>query len=195
MPEQNPQTKNRRDESRSLERRPSRGEQYGSPSEFFSASPFGAMRRFAENMERALSGEWESAFGRSGNWSPAIDVTERGDKLVVHADLPGLSKDDVSVEVFDNALVIQGERRQEQEENEGGYRRTERRYGSFYRSIPLPEGAETDQARAEFKNGVLEVSVPCKTAQSRGRSVPIEAGSAERKESGTATQPKVSKAG
>ena len=153
-------------------------------------------------MEQAFSGNWDSGFGREpmGMWSPAIEVSERGDRMVVRADLPGLNKDDVKVETYDNHLVIQGERRQEHEEQgEGGYRRSERSYGSFYRSIPLPEGAQTEQARAEFKDGVLEVSVPVPASQQqRGRTIPIEAGTTtERKETGSAGtgQPRVSKAG
>jgi HSP20 family protein len=155
MAEQNVQTKTRKEEasgqSRSLERRQGsldmfRNDPFWSPFGLFAASPFALMRRFAENMEQAFSGNWESGLGREqlGMWSPAIEVSERGDKLVVRADLPGLGKDDVKVETVDNHLVIQGERRQEHEEQEGGYRRSERRYGSFYRSIPLPEGAQTE---------------------------------------------------
>jgi len=209
MAEQNVQMKTRKDEAggqvRSPERRKGsmdllRSDPFWSPSGLFAASPFALMRRFAENMEQAFSGNFDSGFGREqlGMWSPAIEVSEQGDRLVVRADLPGMAKDDVKVETLDNHLVIQGERRQEHEEQEGGYRRSERRYGSFYRSIPLPEGAQTEQARAEFKDGVLEVSVPVPAAQQRGRTIPIEAGSApERKESGSASsgQPRVSKAG
>jgi HSP20 family protein len=209
MAEQNVQTKTRREEASGQERYPERRQRsldvfrndpFWSPSGLFAASPFALMRRFAENMEQAFGGQWDSGFGReqSGMWSPAIDVSERGDQLVVRADLPGLAREDVKVETMDNHLVIQGERRQEHEEQEGGYRRSERRYGSFYRSIPLPEGAQTEQARAEFKDGVLEISVPVPASQQRGRTIPIEAGTAsERKESSSAGsgQPRVSKAG
>jgi len=120
------------------------------------------MRRFAEQMDRAFNGGWGSDFGResAGMWMPAVDVSERDGKLIVHADLPGLKKEDVKVEVTDDTLIIQGERREEHQENDGGYHRSERTYGKFYRSIPLPQGAETDKAKAEFNNGVLELSVP-----------------------------------
>ena len=209
MAEQNIQKNTRKEDAntqaRGLERRQGsfdmfRNDPFWSTSGLFSASPFTLMRRFAENMEHAFSGNWESGFEREqvGMWSPAIEVSERGDRLVVRADLPGLAKDDVKVETLDNHLVIQGERRQEHEEQESGYRRSERRYGSFYRSIPLPEGAQTEQARAEFKDGVLEVSVPVPAATQRGRTIPIEGEAApERKESSSARtgQPKVSKAG
>ncbi len=209
MAEQSIQSKPRKEDanpqSRGLEHRQGshdlfRNDPFWSTSELFGTSPFTLMRRFAENMEHAFSGNWEAGLGReqSGMWSPAIDVSQRGDRLVVRADLPGLAQNDVKVETLDNHLVIQGERRQEHEEQEGGYRRSERRYGSFYRSIPLPEGAQTEQARAEFKDGVLEVSVPVPASKQRGRTIPIEAGAApERKESSSAGtgQPKVSRAG
>ncbi len=176
-------------QSRGLERRQasrgvSRTDPFLSPAEFFAASPFTLMRRFAEQMDRAWGSEtgWEGA----GMWAPAVDVSEREGKLMVHADLPGLQKEDVKVECTDDALIIQGERRHEHEEEDGGYRRSERRYGSFYRTIPLPEGAQTDQAHAEFRNGVLEVSVPIPTKQRSSRQIPIEAGtSSERKPAGS----------
>src|SRR5204863_1128010 len=100
MAEESTQTRNRKEESqsqaRALERRPTSGgilrrDPFWSPSEFFAASPFGLMRRFAEQMDRAFSGSWGSDFAweNPGMWSPAIDVSERDGKLIVHADLPG----------------------------------------------------------------------------------------------------------
>lgn len=207
MAQQSKETKDRSEESgresRAVERRPTSGgilsrDPFWSPSEFFTASPFSLMRRFADQMDRVFSGDFGD-FGRgTGVWSPPIEVSEREGKLIVHAELPGLNDKDVKVEAHDNALIIRGERRQEHEEREKGYHRSERRYGSFYRSIPLPEGAETEQARAEFRDGVLEVSVPVPASRSRGREIPIEAGSAsERKRAGseTAGQTRESKTG
>jgi HSP20 family protein len=194
MAEQSVQANPRKEESgqsRNLSRRSPSGlfgyDPFWSPSEFFSGSPFSLMRRFAEHMDQAFRGDWESGFGgQQGTWFPAVDVAERDNRLVVRADLPGMSRDDVKVELLENSLVIHGERRNEHEEEKGGYRRTERRYGSFYRTIPLPEGAQADQARAEFRDGVLEVSVPMSaTHQQRGRQIPIEAGTSERKETGS----------
>jgi HSP20 family protein len=182
--------------SREMERRPSSGgmqrrDPLWSPSAFFETSPFGLMRRFAEQMDRTFGGN-ESMWGRGGAWSPAIDVFERDGKLIVHADLPGMNKDDVKVEVADNQLIIQGERRQQHEEHEGESWRSERSYGSFYRSIPLPENAKMDEARAEFKDGVLEISMPAPAEQRRGRQVPIEGGtgSQERREAGAESKTK-----
>ena len=119
-------------------------------------------------------------------WAPPVEVRERDGNLVVHAELPGLNKEDVKVEVTNEGLVIQGERKREHEEDRGGVHRSERSYGAFYRLIPLPEGANIDQAKAQFNNGVLEVSVPIPKTQENTRQIPIEAGE-ERKPVGSQT--------
>jgi len=175
---------------RTLERRPqggglSRRGEWGLPSlwsssgDVFSMNPFSFMRRLTEDMDRAFSGS--GGRGRdSGNWTPAVEIRESNGALVVSAELPGLAKDDVKVEINNDALVIQGERKREWDEEKGGVHRSERFYGSFYRSIPLPEGAKLDQAKAEFNNGVLEVKVPIPQQQQTSRQIPIEGGT-ERK--------------
>jgi len=149
-----------------------------SPREFFSSSPFELMRRFSEEMDRAFEGwglshGWSHAGGEATVWSPAVEVFERDNNLVVRADLPGLSKDDVKVEMTDDGLVIHGERKREHEEKGEGWYRSERSYGQFYRLIPLPDGANADQAKAKFDNGVLEVSVPVPDAKRHRRNIPI----------------------
>ncbi len=171
------------------------------PLEFFGSSPFSPftlMRRFTDELDRAFSGRWhEFGGGEVTGWSPAIDVSEREGKLIVHADLPGLNKEDVKVEVTDDALTIEGERKREHEEEGKGYRRTERSYGSIYGRIGMPEGANAEEARAQFNKGVLEVSVPIPEAKQKRRQIPVEAGSGERKQvsSESATQrPETSKA-
>ena len=87
-----------------------------------------------------MFGEWGGGQSQGRYWSPAIEAFERDGKYIVHAELPGLNKDDVKVELIDDAIVIQGERKFEHEDQQNGVHRTERRYGHFYRSIPLPEG-------------------------------------------------------
>jgi HSP20 family protein len=109
-------------------------------------------------------------------FSPPMEVFEREGHLVVRADLPGLTKDDVHVEVTDEALTIEGERRSEHEEQQGEFFRSERRYGTFRRQIPLPEGVNADQVTASFKDGVLEVSMPAPQRQMRGRRIEIQGG-------------------
>jgi HSP20 family protein len=145
------------------------------PQEFFRANPFSLLRRMTEEMDRVFQEVGLEREGSSGTgWSPAIEVSQREGKYNIHAELPGLEPKDVKVEVENDALVIQGERRFEQEEKEAGMQRTERQYGLFYRSIPLPEGAKVEQAKAKFHNGVLEVTIPVPEQQSNRRSIPIE---------------------
>src|ERR1051326_3778055 len=132
-------------------------------------SPFAVLDRFAQEMDRVFD---DFGFGRTwlsprasahrqshALWAPDIEVYQRPNELVVRADLPGIKKDDVNVEVADNAVTISGERHQEQETEREGIYRSERTYGSFYRTIPLPEGAIVDQAKASFRDGVLEITV------------------------------------
>lgn len=150
-----------------------------SPWSALSMSPFSLMRRMSEDMDRMFSGSVESGDGSS--WLPAVEVTERGNTLVVRADLPGINQNDVKVEVTPEGLTIQGERKREHEERGAWGYRSERSYGSFYRTIPLPEGASVDNAKAEFKDGVLEVTVPVPEQQNRRRQIPITGASSERK--------------
>ncbi len=162
-------------------------------------SPLGVMRSMLDDMDRLfddflgfgspsryrqpLSGTGSSfqssggGYGTSSLWYPQIEVSQRGGNLVVCADLPGLRKEDVHLEVHDDYLVLEGERRQESEENQGGVYRSERSYGRFYRTIPLPDGVNPEQVRANFKDGVLEVTVPMPTAEQRqGRRIEIQEG-------------------
>jgi HSP20 family protein len=148
------------------------------PLGFFDDSPFGLLRRMQQEMSRVFGQSGGTSQGGNSNpvWAPPIEVAYRDGNLVVSAELPGLKDEDIAVAIQDNAIVIQGEREVEQEEDEGGIHRTELRYGRFYRAIPLPEGAKTEQARAEFNNGVLKISVPVPQEQSNSRQLPIETG-------------------
>ncbi|HEY1501850.1 MAG TPA: Hsp20/alpha crystallin family protein [Acidobacteriaceae bacterium] len=138
-------------------------------------SPFGMIRRMNRELERT-SGEL-GLLGGDAVWSPTVEVSESNGNLRLQADLPGLSPEDVKVEIGDNDIVIQGERRVEHQENHRAVRRTEREYGLFYRTIPLPQGAQVDQAKASFRNGVLEVTVPVPQRASDRQPIPIESGS------------------
>jgi HSP20 family protein len=93
-------------------------------------------------------------------WAPRVDVFEKENRLVTRVDLPGVKKEDVTVQVTDGHLALSGERRQEKEEKKANVYRTEREYGSFYRAVPLPEGVKLEDVKATFADGVLEVSVP-----------------------------------
>jgi HSP20 family protein len=158
-----------------------------------SSSPFAFMRRFSEDMDRlfddfGFGGSWlgpsirpefvPASLGefRQSLWSPQIETFEREGQLVIRADLPGLKKDDVNVEITDDAITISGERRDENEEEREGYYRSERSYGSFCRSIPLPNGVKAEDANATFNNGVLEITMQAPELKSRGRRLEIKEG-------------------
>jgi HSP20 family protein len=119
-----------------------------------------------------------SAGGNGGalrRWIPAMDLVETEADFVLRADLPGLSEKDVNIELEDNVLTISGERKAEHEENREGYYRVERSYGSFRRSLTLPDGVEPEAVKATFDRGVLEVRVP-KPEQRKPRKVAISVG-------------------
>lgn len=172
-----------RDEQRDLARRSSgRGGMRRHEAADPWGNPFAMMRRMMDEMNRSFG---DLGFGRGfpfagsemGDWSPAIEAFQRGDQFVVRAEVPGLSKDDVSVEIGDDALTIRGERRQEHEEEHEGVYRSERHYGTFCRVVPLPEGALADSAKANFKDGVLEVTLQAPSREvTRGRRIEIAEG-------------------
>jgi HSP20 family protein len=106
---------------------------------------------------------------------PAMDLVDAGEAFVLKADLPGLSESDVSIEVRDNVLTVSGERKSEHEDRKAGFYRVERSYGSFRRSLTLPEGVDPAAVTATFDKGVLEVTVP-KPEQQAPRKVQITVG-------------------
>jgi len=169
----------------------------GAPSGYgTTGSPFSLMRRMAEDMDRLFEdfgfglpglaaspmlstgasprrGNASNALQRMG-WMPQIETFRRGDQLVLRADLPGLRKEDVSVEIEDGILTISGERSAEDVEDRDGYYHSERSYGQFQRSLALPEGVSGDACDATFKDGVLEVTIPMpKQAERSARKVQI----------------------
>lgn len=147
-------------------------------------SPFAMMRRLSDDMERIFEDRWGvRRFPRllrglelpEVRWTPSIEAFERKGEFVVRADLPGMSKDNVKVEVSDGELVIQGERTEEKEQKEKGYYASERSYGAFYRALPLPDGVKADDAKATFKDGVLEIVMPAaKLPERHGRQLEIK---------------------
>ena len=165
-----------------------------SPSPYYGAGygsgPFSIMRRISDEMDRLFEnfgmgrglfgGEQEqSGFDATGYgqapamWSPHIEVFERGGKLVIQADLPGMKRDDINVRVESDEVIVQGERRHEQTSDQGGYYRSERSYGNFYRTIPLPEGTNAESASATFRDGVLEIELEAPQRRQRGRTLEI----------------------
>jgi HSP20 family protein len=114
--------------------------------------------------------------GPARRWVPAMDLTETADEFVLHADLPGLAEDDVHIELDDNVLTVSGERKASHESRKEGYYRVERSWGSFSRSLTLPEGVDPEAVNASFDRGVLEVRIP-KPEQRKPRKVEISVGS------------------
>ena len=107
-------------------------------------------------------------------WAPEVEMFEKDGQLVLRADLPGLKKEEVSVEVTDKGLVLKGERRREKEEKGENFYRAERSYGAFCRVLPLPETAKFDEAKAVMRDGVLEVTMPVAKAEQKTRRLEIK---------------------
>ena len=143
-------------------------------------SPFRAMQRMADEMDRMFDDfgfghRWRRPSWRETGaelWAPEVEVFQKNNELTIRADLPGLKREDVTVDITDHDITIQGERKHEKEEEREGYYRSDRGYGSFCRVIPLPEGAISEQAKANFKDGGLEITMPSPPA-SKGRRLEI----------------------
>jgi HSP20 family protein len=160
-------------------------------------SPFRMLERFADEMDRVFDDfgfgrSWLSPRRRASSssallgagteiWMPDIEIYQRDNEFVVRADLPGMKKDDVRLDITDEDITISGERRLERENEQGGVYRSERTYGSFLRTIPLPQGAMIDQAKATFTNGVLEITMPSPPEQTRARRLEIKEGAEGKK--------------
>jgi HSP20 family protein len=154
--------------------------------------PFALLRQMTAELDRVFDEPFWTSFRfpairtfegtEATAWAPKVDVFERDNRLVTRVDLPGVKKEDVTVEVTDGHLALSGERKQEREEKKENVYRTEREYGRFYRAVPLPEGAKLEDIRATFADGVLEVSVPLPVrAQPAVRKVEIQEAAKETK--------------
>ena len=179
--------KHKRNKDTGLMRRGSDMPAFGAGFPFSGATPFSMMRRFIDDMDRLFEGfagsrmipafdafpEWPEF--EKNVWSPKIEVLKNNDDMTVRADLPGLKREDINVEIADGALVLSGERKEETEEKKEGFYRSERSYGSFYRSIPVPESVTPENAKATFENGVLEIKIALPAAESKGRTIEIQA--------------------
>jgi HSP20 family protein len=154
----------------------------------FGLTPFTMMRRFTDDFERMfdnfnifnLMPKFEAEFDfprmtaiEKADWWPEIEVFEKNGELKVHADLPGMKREDIHVEFTDDAMIISGERKLETEEELEGFYHSERNYGSFYRNIPLPAGADIEKAHAVFHNGVLEVAVALPKRELKARKIEV----------------------
>lgn len=157
------------------------------PRDYFSAGPFSLIRRMSEEMDRVFG---DYGMGRGPGdlsvWSPAMEVTERDGNYVISADLPGMRPEDIKVEVTNDALIVEGERKWKNSDN----RSTEIRYGRFYRTLPLPDGVNPDQIKARFEHGVLEVTIPVPEKKDTKRQISVEGGTSAQgsQQTGTSAQ-------
>jgi HSP20 family protein len=144
----------------------------------WTASPFSMLRRMQEDMDRIFGGF--GGFGGSGGgfpqaFTPNIDMHETENEVIVKADVPGVEPEDLEVYCTDNALIVRGEMRREEQRDERGIHRAERRYGRFERALPLPAEVNRDQIQASFRNGVLELHLPkTEEGRQRMRRIPIQ---------------------
>ena len=197
--------KNERSHSEQAEQRPSPRSHETKPGdrdwERSSAGPFSIMRQGIDEMERWLGHlgwprGWASPPGwgssgrglmsqmarHMGDWMPAIDAFQRGNEFVIRAEVPGMTRQDLTVEVGDDSVTLHGERKREFEDDRDGVFWSERSYGSFTRVIPLPPGAIGESAKASFNNGILEIVMQAPSAETRrGRRIDISGGTHEEK--------------
>jgi HSP20 family protein len=124
--------------------------------------------QISREVDRAIESFFARRSGSTANrsapspWSPNVEVRREGENVVIHADLPGMPRDSIKIECTSDGITLSGQRQETHTERdrESGYYFSERSYGSFRRHIPLPEGAQTDQAKATMRDGVLQITVP-----------------------------------
>jgi HSP20 family protein len=141
--------------------------------------PFRQMRREIDQMFNGMLGDWAGPMNlldrRLGSWMPQVDVNETAKEIRVTAELPGMEEKDLEVSLVEGALTIKGEKSEEHEEEKGDVHRSERQYGMFERTIPLPSEVDVEQVKASFKKGVLKITLPkTKEAQSNRRVIPVQ---------------------
>jgi HSP20 family protein len=144
--------------------------------------PYSEINRLLDEMMGGTAGPARRSGRQQGavtEWAPAIDAVTQDSDLVIRAELPGVKQEDVDISLHDNVLTISGERRAEQEEERGGYHIRERRYGSFRRSVALPEGIDESKISARYEDGVLEVRVQGAAMAREPKRIPIQDPSGE----------------
>ncbi len=141
--------------------------------------PFHPIRRMRSELDRffneALGDRWGMDGGENGwrMWSPRMDFSETETGYHAKVDLPGLKKDDVTVKVEERQLIVSGERKEEKREEKEDFLSIERHYGSFYRSLPLPENAVADAVDAKIDNGVLTIKIP-KSKEAKAKVIKVK---------------------
>lgn len=139
-------------------------------------NPFGELTSLQREMNRLFDDsfrDWTGAENLS-RWAPAVDIYEKDNSIVISAELPGMTEEDIDVEVHDGVLTIRGEKKFESETKEDCYHCVERRYGAFERSFTLPTTVNAEDVKAAYKAGVLEVTLP-KVEAAKPKKVSIDA--------------------
>jgi HSP20 family protein len=124
--------------------------------------PFRELRQMQENMDRLWRsfGSEEGEAGNVENWAIPLDVVQQGDNVIVKASVPGVKPEDIDVSIENDVLIIKGQTKEEREQQEGNYLMRERRSGSFYRALRLPDTLDSDQAQPHYEHGVLSITFP-----------------------------------
>jgi HSP20 family protein len=135
--------------------------------------PFDELNLLRNRMDRLWSRMTEDEPVLAADWAPTSDIIEGKDEITIKAELPGIEEKDIDVEIENNVLTIRGERKAEKKEEEKGYRRIERSYGSFLRTFTMPATVEAEKIKADFTNGVLTVHLP-KKASAKPQTIKVE---------------------
>lgn len=146
--------------------------------------PFTDMMRWERDMERMFDDfmsrrirpfrdEWLWPSRALGVSAPALDLFEEKDEIVAKVELPGMTREDIEVNISDGQLTIKGEKKKAEEVEEKDYYRSERIYGAFSRTVELPKGIEVEKVQASFKNGVLEIRLP-KSEEAKKKEIPVK---------------------
>ncbi len=142
--------------------------------------PFRDLRTLQDEMNRLFSGTFSRGGSQDevlrGAWSPSVDIFENKNEIVLEAELPGMSAEDVNISIENNVLTLHGERKFEKKDEGDNFHRVERSYGSFTRSFTLPPTVSSENANAEFNNGVLRLTL-AKREEAKPRRIEIKAGS------------------
>ena len=147
--------------------------------------PFRELRSLQDEMTRLFTGVMPASGNREemahGSWIPSVDIYEDKERLILEADLPGMTRDDFELSVENNVITLRGERKFEKKTDGENYHRVERSYGAFTRSFTLPQTVTADGATADFENGILRVSLP-KREETKARKIEITGSASDAKQ-------------
>lgn len=139
--------------------------------------PFRDLRSLQQEVNRLFTGNIARTFDEEGiaggSWSPSVDIYENKDEIVLEAELPGMNREDFDLSVENNTITLRGERRFEKKEESDNYHRVERAFGTFTRSFTLPNTVSAEGATADYRNGVLRVTLP-KRAETKARRIEVK---------------------